>query len=337
MLNGGLTALAAGAMLVAFTTTPAWSATSPSLGAADTASVVAGTTITNTGPTTLSGNLDLFPGTSVTGFPPGVVGGTINTGTLNATAASDAMIAETAAYGVLAGAVGTGTANTDLAGQSLGAGVYVASSGLSLSGTLTLVGDASSVFIFKSVSTLITGPGSKVVLSGGVSPCNVWWQVGSSATFGSTTAFVGNVLALTSISLATGVTLQGRAMTQTGGVTLDSNIITSSCSATPPVTTTTVAPTTTTSTTSTTTTVAPTTTTSTPSTTTTAPVTTTTSGNSVTSTTVPPLVAPPATGGGPLSPTTSGFNWSFLGVLAMLLGGGLVGFEGLRRIRARRS
>ncbi len=325
IFNGGLTALAAGAMAVAFTTTPAWSATSPSLGAADTASVVAGPTVTNTGPTTLSGNLDLFPGTSVTGFPPGSVGETMNTGTLNATAASDAMIAETAAYGVLAGAAATGTANTDLGGQSLSAGVYVASSNLSLTGTLTLVGDASSVFIFKSVSTLITGPGSKVVLSGGVSPCNVWWQVGSSATFGSSTSFVGNVLALTSISLATGVSLQGRAMTQTGGVTLDSNVINSSCSATPPVTTTTVAPTTTTSTTSTT------------STTTTAPVTTTTSGNAVTTTTVTPIVAPPATGGGPLSPTTTGFNWSLLGVLAMVLGGGLTGFEGLRRIRARRS
>jgi hypothetical protein len=318
-INGGLTALVAGALMVAFSTTPAWSATSPSLGAASTASVVAGTTVTNTGPTTLSGDLDLFPGTSVTGFPPGTVGGTVNTGTLNATAASNAMIAETAAYGVLAGAPVTGTANTDLSGLSFAPGVYAASSGLSLTGTVTLVGDANSVFIFKSVSTLITGPGSRVVLSGGVSPCNVWWQIGSSATFGTTTAFVGNVLALTSISLATGVTLQGRAMSQTGGVTLDSNVIDSSCSATPPVTTTSS-------------------TTSTTSTTTTAPVTTTTTSTGpVTTTTAPPLVAPPATGGGPLSPSTTGSNWSFLGFLAMVLGGGLLSFEGIRRIRARRS
>ena len=318
IVNGGLTALVAGAMMVAFSTTPAWSATSPSLGTADAASVVAGTTVTNTGPTTMSGNLDLFPGTSVTGFPPGTVGGVLNTGAINPAAANTAMVDVTAAYGVLAGAAATGTANTDLNGLSFGPGVYAASSGLSLTGTVTLVGDANSVFIFKSVSTLITGPGSRVLLSGGVSPCNVWWQVGSSVTLGSTTAFVGNILALTSISLSTGVTLQGRALTQTGGVTLDSNVITSACSAAPPVTTTTVAPTTTTSTTSTTTT----------STTTTTPVSTTTT---------PPIVAAPVTGGGPLSPTTSGSNGTFLGLLGILLGGGLLGFEGLRRIRARRS
>ena len=315
IVNGGLTALVAGAMVVAFSTTPAWSATSPSLGAAATASVVAGTTVTNTGTTTMSGDLDLFPGTSVTGLLPASVGGTINTGTLNPGVASAAMIANTAAYGVLAGAPVTGTANTDLNGLSFNPGVYAASSGLSLTGTVTLVGDANSVFIFKSVSTLITGPGSRVVLSGGVSPCNVWWQIGSSATLGTTTEFVGNILALTSISLSTGVTLQGRAMAQTGGVTLDSNIINSTCSAVPPTTTTTVAATTTTSTTSTTSTTTP----------------------ESTTTTAPPIVGAPVTGGGPLSPTASGSSGSFLGYMGILLGGGLLGFEGLRRIRARRS
>ena len=313
LVNGGVSTLIAGAMMVAFSTTPAWSATSPNLGAASTASIVAGTTVTNTGTTTMTGDLDLFPGTSVTGLPPGSVGGTTNTGTVNPAVASAAMVASTAAYGVLAGAPVTGTANTDLNGLSFGPGVYAASSGLSLTGTVTLVGDANSVFIFKSVSTLITGPGSRVVLSGGVSPCNVWWQVGSSATLGTTTAFVGNILALTSISLATGVTLQGRAMAQTGGVTLDSNIIDSTCSAAPPVTTTTVAATTTTSTTSTTTTLP------------------------VSTTTTPPIVAAPVTGGGPLNPTTSGSTGSLVGYLGMVLGGGLLGFEGLRRIRARRS
>ena len=315
VLGTTLSTVVASALALALTT-PAWSATSPNLGVAAAASVVAGTTVTNTGPTTLSGGLDLFPGTSVTGFPPGVIGGTENTGTLNATESSAAMTAVTAAYGQLASAPATGSANTDLAGLSFGPGVYSASSGLSLTGTVTLVGDANSVFIFQSASTLITGPSSRVVLSGGVSACNVWWQVGSSATLATSTAFAGNILALTSISLATGVTLQGRALAQTGGVTLDSDIINSTCSATPPVTTTS--------------------TTTTPTTTTTTPTTTTTT-SPTTPTTVPPVVGAPVTGGGPLGPNPSGTPDTPLAIVAALIGVGTLGYLGVRRIRARRS
>lgn len=304
-----LVALSSGALTLAFTASPAWSAaTSPNLGTAAAASVFAATTVTSTGATSLSGNLDLYPGTSVTGFPPGMVLGTQNVGGPVGGPANVAANDVTAAYLAAMNTPATGVMNTDLGGQSLTPGVYAASSGLSLTGTLTLVGNASSVFIFQSVSTLITAPGSSIVLSGGVQPCNVVWQIGSSATIGSTSAMVGNVLALTSISMGTGATLQGRALAQTGGVTLNGNTITSTqCSAATGTTTTTVRATTTT---------------------TTAPP------RGSTTTTVPPLTSPPVTGGGPLS---SGSPWPWLGFAGMLFGGGLLTVEGLRRGRLRRS
>ena len=302
-------------MTVALTTTPAWSAASaPNLGTAAASSVVAGTTVTNTGSTTLSGDVDVFPGSAVTGFPPGTIGGTLHAGDATAgTAETDV----TAAYLAAMNAAATGTANSDLGGQTFTPGVYAASSGISLTGTVTLSGGANSVFIFQSVSSLTTAPGSSVVLTGGVQPCNVFWEVGSSATLGTTTSFVGNILALTSISLATGASLNGRALARNGGVTLQGNSITSpTCLAVPPTTTTS----TTSTTSTTTTTVAPTTTTTTPTST----------------TTIPPLVAPPITGGGPLAPGNSGSPWSWAGFVAMILGGGLLSFEAIRRIRIRR-
>ena len=240
LLHLGAVAFAGGALAVAFSSSPAWSAvTAPNLASAAAASVVAATTVTNTGATTLSGNLDLYPGTSVTGFPPGIVGGTQNVGGPVGGPANTASNDVIAAYLQAMAAPATATMNTDLGGQSLTAGVYAASSGLALTGTVTLVGDASSVFIFQSVSTLIVAPASHVVLSGGVQACNVFWQVGSSATLGTTASFVGNILALTSISMATGASLQGRALVRNGGVTLDGNVISSpTCNAVPPTTTT---------------------------------------------------------------------------------------------------
>jgi hypothetical protein len=317
LLHLGVVAFAGGAMTVAFTSSPAWSAvTAPNLGTAAAASVVAATTVTNTGATTLSGNLDLYPGTSVTGFPPGIIAGTQNVGGPVGGPANIASNDVTAAYLQAMAAPATATMNTDLGGQSLTSGVYAASSGLSLTGTVTLVGDASSVFIFQSVSTLIVAPASHVVLSGGVQACNVIWQVGSSATLGTTASFVGNILALTSISMATGASLQGRALVRNGGVTLDGNVITSpTCNAVVPTTTTSSTTTTTTSTTTS----------------------TTTPTSSGTTTTLPEVVAAPVTGGGPLSPASSSSPWSLLGFTAMLLGGGLVAFEGVRRIMVRRS
>ncbi len=317
-LQLGATMFVGGAMTVALTSSPAWSATAaPDLGTAAASSVVAGTTVTNTGATTVNGNVDVSPGSAATGFPPGTIGGTLHAGDAVAgTAETDV----TAAYLAAMNAIATGTANSDLGGQTFTPGVYAASSSMSLTGTVTLSGDANSVFIFQSVSGLTTAPGSSVVLTGGVQACNVFWQVGSSATLGTTTSFVGNILALTSISLATGASLNGRALARNGGVTLQGNTITSpTCLAVPPTTTTTS---------TTTTTVAPTTTT------TVAPTTTTTRPTSTT--TIPPIVAPPITGGGPLAPGASSSPWSLVGIAAMILGGGLLSFEGIRRIRIRR-
>lgn len=301
-------------MTMAFATSPAFAAAAPNLGTAAAASVVAGTTVTNTGSSSLSGNVDVSPGSAVTGFPPGVISGSTDAGDATAgTVEADV----TAAYLAAMNTPATGTANADLGGTTLTPGVYAASSGISLTGTVTLSGDANSVFIFQSVAGLTTAPGSSVLLTGGVQACNVFWQIGSSATLGTTTAFVGNILALTSISLATGASLNGRALARNGGVTLQGNTITSpTCNAVTPTTTTT-------------TTVPPTTTT------TVAPTTTTTVARTTT-TTLPPLVAPPITGGGPLAPNASGSGWSWAGFAAMILGGGLLSFEGIRRIRIRR-
>ncbi len=246
-LRISLAIFTAGALALAFGVSPAWSATAPDLGTAAAASVVAGSTVTNTGSSTLSGNLDVYPGTAVTGFPPGLIGGTQNVGGPTGGPADVAANDVTNAYLEVLAAPTTAVMNADLGGQTLGAGVYSASSSMSLTGTLTLIGNANSVFIFQSVSTLITAPGSRVVLSGGVQACNVDWQVGSSATIATTTSFVGNILALSSITMNTGATLEGRALARNGAVTLDDNTITSpTCNLSAPTTSTTAAPSTTT-------------------------------------------------------------------------------------------
>jgi cysteine-rich repeat protein len=212
----------------------ALAATSPTLTAAGSYSVLAGTTVTNTGPTIVHGDLGVSPGSAVTGFfPPGiVVDGTIHTADASAAAAQ---LDNTAAF--LALSAGANAACTvtyagikDLVGLTLVPGVYCANA-FTLSGTLTLnaLGDANAVWIFRSASTLITasGVGASVQFLNGVgSPCNVWWKVGSSATIGVGTTFIGNILALTSIALETNASLNGRALAQTGAVTMDSNGVT---------------------------------------------------------------------------------------------------------------
>lgn len=342
----GLVTLASGSLTLAFAASAAFAATAPVLGTAAAASVAAGTTVTNTGSTTLSGNLDLYPGTAVTGFPPGNVGGTLNVGGPTGGAANVASDSVTAAYLQALAAPTTATVNSDLGGKTLGAGVYSASSGMSLTGTVTLVGDANSVFIFQAVSTLTANPASNVVLSGGVRACNVFWQVGSSATLDTSSSFVGTILALSSISMKTGATLQGRALARNGAVTLDDNTITTStCSAvTPPATTTTTAATTTTrgSTTTTTQTSSPTVTSpvlsATPTTTTTAKGTTVVrrrhSGSTVTTTTAPPLIGAPVTGGGPTP--THGSAWLWFGIAGVVTGSALFLGSGGRRLRTAR-
>jgi hypothetical protein len=198
-------------------------ATSPTLGAAASYSVLGHTTVTNTGPTTVAGDLGVSPGSAVTGFPPGQVGGHIHKADGSA---HDAQIANTAAFKFLdQDCTITYTATKDLTGITLGPGVYCAGA-FELRGPepLTLEGGGpDDVWIFKSAAALTTFSDSSVI---GGNPCNVWWRVVSSATIGTNTTFIGNILASTSVSLQTGASLDGRAFAQTGAVTLDSNVIT---------------------------------------------------------------------------------------------------------------
>ena len=202
--------------------------TAPGLGSAASFAVLGGQTVTNTGPTTIFGDLGVSPGTAVTGFPPGIVTG-------GATHAADAVALQaqgdtTTAYNALvAQACTADITGQDLVGQTLTPGVYCSTSSAQLTGTLTLdaQGNGAAVFIFKMVSTLTTGSSSSVRVINGGTGCNVFWQVGSSATIGTTTQFVGNILALTSIALQTGATIvPGRALARNGEVTMDTNNVT---------------------------------------------------------------------------------------------------------------
>jgi len=200
--------------------------TAPMLGAASSFAVLGGSTVTNTGATTVRGDLGVSPGSAVTGFPPGtVVGGTIHAADA---VAGQAQSDTTTAYNSLAGQPCTADlTGQDLGGKTLTAGVYCFSTSAQLTGALTLnaQGNANAVFIFKIGSTLTTASGSTVLLINGGSPCSVFWQVGSSATVGTTTTFVGNILALTSITLNTGAGVSGRALARNGAVTMDTNNI----------------------------------------------------------------------------------------------------------------
>jgi hypothetical protein len=203
----------------------AFAATQPRLGTALNFAVLAGQTITNTGPTVITGNLGLSPGTasSVTGFPPGSVTGTQHTADAVALQAQNDLVT---AYTDAA----TSPTTSNLTGQNLGGknltpGVYSFSSSAQLTGSLTLSGNG--VFIFRIGSTLTTASNSVVLLRNGAQACAVYWQVGSSATLGSATHFQGNLMALTSITMVTGANiLTGRALARNGALTLDTNRIT---------------------------------------------------------------------------------------------------------------
>lgn len=218
-------------------------ATSPSLGVAESYSVLAGSIVTNTGPTTIQGNLGVSPGIGsphVSGFPPGIV---ITPSTIHDAdvGAGLAQFDATAAFLALSAAPNaicdvTYLPTQELAGLTLVPGVYCFPTSAQLTsaqlstGTLILDGGgiSAAVWIFRMASGLNTTPGvsATVVVTNAGTACNVWWQVGSSATLGSGTKFVGNIMALTSISLGTGASLNGRALAQTGAVTLDTNSIT---------------------------------------------------------------------------------------------------------------
>jgi hypothetical protein len=237
-------ALAVGAIsaitIVGFASSPAFAVAAINLGAATPDAVVAGTTITNTGSSVLTGDISLSPGTSVVGFPPGTASGTTNAADASSLAAQTSA---TAAYGVASSATPfTTVAGGTVGGLTLSPGVYESASAMQLTGPLTLNGggDPSAVFIFQAGSTLTTASASSVVLENGAQACNVFWQVGSSATLGSTTSFVGTILALASVTLNTGASVDGRVFAQTGAVTLNDNVITvPTCAALAPTTTTT--------------------------------------------------------------------------------------------------
>jgi len=207
------------------------------LGTAATYSILAGTpAITNTGATTIDRDVGIHPAASITGFPPGIIGGAIHAGDAVALQAkSDLVIA----YNDAAGRTGSVVAGGTLGGQTLVGGVYNAGGvTLDLTGTLTLDGanNPNSVWIFQATSDLITASTSSVVFINGGSPCNVFWQVTSSATLGSGSSFVGTILAMTSITLDSAVTVQGRALARNGDVTLiNDHFNTSTCNAAPPV------------------------------------------------------------------------------------------------------
>jgi hypothetical protein len=196
------------------------------LGAAAPFSVLAGSTVTNTGPTTMFGDLGLAPGSSVTGEPH-VLAQTY----VDDAVASEAKSSLTTAYNEAASRPTNGSAGTQLAGQEFSPGVYTASSSLLLSSgsvTLNAEGNPNAVFVFQIPTTLTTGSNTTVSLVGGAQACNVFWQVGSSATLGSGTHFVGTIMASASITANTAATIHGRLLAQTAAVTLEDNTITTS-------------------------------------------------------------------------------------------------------------
>ena len=205
--------------------TPAYAAQGPvGLGTADSFAILAGSGITNTGPTTITGDVGTFPTPSQTGFDSVTLNGTNHRGDAVTQGAKNDLVA---AYNDAAGRTPVTNVPVELGGSTLLAGVYTSPT-FGLTGTLTLdaKGRPDAQFIFQAKSTLIAESNSRVLLLNGADPCHVVWQVGSSATFKTGTAFIGDVLAHTSITAQTRATFQGRLLARNGAVTLDTNTIT---------------------------------------------------------------------------------------------------------------
>jgi hypothetical protein len=205
------------------------------LGSADSFAVLAGAGTTNTGPTTVTGDMGTFPTTSMPGMASVTFAAGLNHAGDGVTqAAKNSLVT---AYNNAAGQGPQSAIAADLGGLTLVSGVYNSESSILLTGDLILDGqnDPNAVFVFQAGSSLTTMSGSRVRLINGAQSCNVYWQVGSSATIGTTSTFVGNILALTSITLTTNATVDGRVLARNGAVTMDTNTITRSvCSAASP-------------------------------------------------------------------------------------------------------
>jgi hypothetical protein len=212
------------ALLAAIAPLTAFAATDPGLGTAGNFAVLSGAGMTNTGPSWITGAIGASSA-GITGFPPGTAGPQHAGDSAYTTAETDLVTA----YNNATQPTTTDYTGVNLGGLTLGPGVYNQTTAPTLTGTLTLSGLG--VYIFREGSTLVTASGSRVVLIGGAQPCDVFWQVGSSATIGTSTTFIGNIMAMTSIQMQTGATLNGRALARTAAVTLDTNrIIQPSCS-----------------------------------------------------------------------------------------------------------
>jgi Ice-binding-like len=226
-LTAGLVITTAVAVVIIATQSAAGAAEAPvGLGTAGSFGVLAGSAVTNTDASVINGDLGVSPGTAITGFPPGIVTGTIHDADGVAAGAQSDL---TTAYNDAAGRSPSGSVGPFIgAGQTLSPGVYNATSSLELGGALTLNahGNPAAVFIFQVGSTLTTDSASSVTLTGGAQACNVFWQVGSSATLGTDSGFQGSILALTSITVTTGDNVIGRALARNGAVTLDDDVIT---------------------------------------------------------------------------------------------------------------
>ena len=200
------------------------------LGTSSTFAILAGAGVTNTGLTVITGDLGTSPTASVTGFftvdgGPGTVSGTIHQADAPAATAKTDL---TTAYNDAAGrTVGAISVSGDLTGLTLTPVLYKSTSSLGLTGALTLnaLGNSNAIFIIQIASTLITGTGSQVILSGGAQAKNIIWQVGTSATLGTNSIFKGTIMADQSITLNTGAKMTGRALARVGAVTLDTNSV----------------------------------------------------------------------------------------------------------------